>query len=250
MPLLGAGLLGGGLGISGIANLPSNFSDLWAWWDIATLATLYQDSAGTTPVSGDGVPIGYIADRSGNGRYVRQTGATSTRPTYTTGVPGATFDGGDYLDSVATIGNFPMTIIGVARTSTVGIERGLVSARHSTTGGANVLFLTTNVVSATMGAPQVISNSAATFGGNTLVIFGLTSSISTIKNVAQNTVGTDATHSATTTSQIIRVGGRFVNSATSLLTGSLCEICIYSRALTDSEIGLLSTYLNSKWSVY
>lgn len=55
-----------------------------AWFDPSDITTLYQDSAGTTPVTAAGQPVGRMLDKSGNGNHASQpTG--SKRPTYQTG---------------------------------------------------------------------------------------------------------------------------------------------------------------------
>ena len=46
-------------------------------WDFSTLANLYQDSAGTTPCTAVGDPIGKVLDTSGRGNHLTQ--ATSTK---------------------------------------------------------------------------------------------------------------------------------------------------------------------------
>ena len=46
-------------------------------WDFTTLANLYQDSAGTTPCTAVGDPIGKVLDTSGRGNHLTQ--ATSTK---------------------------------------------------------------------------------------------------------------------------------------------------------------------------
>lgn len=80
-----------------------------AWYDPSDLTTLFQDAAGTTPVTADGDPVGLMMDKSGNGQSVAQT-ASTRRPTYRTdgtkhwlefdgdndfltGAPTAAFDG-------------------------------------------------------------------------------------------------------------------------------------------------------------
>ena len=67
-------------------------------WDFSSLANLYQDSAGTTPCTAVGDPIGKVLDTSGRGNHLTQ--ATSTkRPTVGydsgTGKYYAIFDGVD-----------------------------------------------------------------------------------------------------------------------------------------------------------
>lgn len=50
------------------------------WYDLSDFSTLFQDSAGTTPVTAAGQPIGKILDKSGRGNHATQTTAGS-RPT-------------------------------------------------------------------------------------------------------------------------------------------------------------------------
>lgn len=47
------------------------------WLDPSDWSTLYQDSAGTTPVTAVGQPVGFILDKSGRGNHFIQTTATS-----------------------------------------------------------------------------------------------------------------------------------------------------------------------------
>jgi len=54
-----------------------------AWYDPSDLTTLYQDSAGTTPVAADGDPVGLMLDKSGKGNHASQSVAAS-RPIYRT----------------------------------------------------------------------------------------------------------------------------------------------------------------------
>jgi len=61
---------------TGSAWSPADLTSLVAWYDPSDLTTLFQDSAGTTPVTAAGQPVGLILDKSGNGRHASQ--ATST----------------------------------------------------------------------------------------------------------------------------------------------------------------------------
>lgn len=50
------------------------------WYDPSDLTTLFQDSAGTTPVTAVGQPVGRILDKSGQGNHAFQT-TPASRPT-------------------------------------------------------------------------------------------------------------------------------------------------------------------------
>lgn len=54
-----------------------------AWYDFSDLSTLFQDSAGTTPVTANNDPVGRVLDKSGRGNHLTQATAGS-RPLYKT----------------------------------------------------------------------------------------------------------------------------------------------------------------------
>ena len=73
-----------------------------AWFDPSDFSTLFQDAAGTTPVTAVGQPVGLALDKSGRGNHATQTTAAS-RPTLqqdSNGLYYLSFDGTD--DSMAT----------------------------------------------------------------------------------------------------------------------------------------------------
>lgn len=61
---------------SSAAWSPTDLASLGAWYDPSDLSTMFQDAAGTTPVTAAGQPVGLILDKSGNGYHASQ--ATST----------------------------------------------------------------------------------------------------------------------------------------------------------------------------
>jgi hypothetical protein len=56
-------------------------SEKGVWFDPSDITTLFQDSAGTTPVTAAGQPVGRMLDKSGNGAHATQATA-GARPTY------------------------------------------------------------------------------------------------------------------------------------------------------------------------
>jgi len=54
-----------------------------AWYDVSDLSSMFQNSNGTTAVTADGDPVGYLGDQTGNGHHLIQATA-GTRPIYRT----------------------------------------------------------------------------------------------------------------------------------------------------------------------
>lgn len=78
-----------------------------AWYDPSDLATLFQDDAGTIPVTASGDPVGRILDKSGRGNHATQATAGS-RPTFREvgGLRYLEFDG---VDDFLVTGNINFT---------------------------------------------------------------------------------------------------------------------------------------------
>lgn len=77
-------------------------SEVGVWYDPSDFSTMFQDAAGTTPVTAAGDPVGYIADKSGNAKHATQS-TSASRPTLQQTAGGLwylDFDGID--DSLAT----------------------------------------------------------------------------------------------------------------------------------------------------
>lgn len=76
-----------------------------AWFDPSDFSTLFQDSAGTTPVTAVGQPVGRILDKSGRGNHAT-VAATGSRPTLGQDASGRyflLFDGSDDFLQTGTI---------------------------------------------------------------------------------------------------------------------------------------------------
>lgn len=75
--------IGAGIGVSRPRGLWRAVQALFAasekgvWYDPSDLSTLFQDSAGTTPVTAVGQPVGKMLDKSGNGYHATQVTSTA-----------------------------------------------------------------------------------------------------------------------------------------------------------------------------
>jgi hypothetical protein len=75
-----AGLLQEATVTFGAAWSPLNLTALSAWYDPSDFTTMWQDSSKTTPITAVNQPVGYIADKSGNGYHLTQP-TSASRPT-------------------------------------------------------------------------------------------------------------------------------------------------------------------------
>ncbi len=99
------------------------------WYDPSDKSTLFQDVAGTVPVTKDGDPVGLMRDKSGNDNHAVQS-VSAARPVYKT-------------DGVLHWLNFD------------GVDDGLSMPTLNYTGGSHDLYMGVNV--------DVLSNSAHVF---------------------------------------------------------------------------------------
>ena len=78
-------------------------TNLTTWYDPSDLTTLFQDAAGTTPVTSDNDPVGKMLDKSGLGNHATQSNDT-LRPLYKTsgGLHWLDFDGTTMLMDIPT----------------------------------------------------------------------------------------------------------------------------------------------------
>jgi len=97
--------------------VPFSIADLFAsseqgaWYGPSDLSTLFQDSAGTTPVTTAGQPVGLMLDKSGRANHATQATAAA-RPTYQTAPDRATLDKvDDRLSVTVPTGGFTGTMV-------------------------------------------------------------------------------------------------------------------------------------------
>jgi hypothetical protein len=109
-----------------VTFLPSNLfaaSEKGVWYDPGDITTLFQDTAGTIPVTASGQTVALMLDKSGNGINATQSDATK-RPTFTI-YPGTeygylNFDG---TNDFMVTGNLTFAATSVSTiTATVGVQ--------------------------------------------------------------------------------------------------------------------------------
>ena len=144
------------LGIRGLGIARFKFNPIsWflkgepgAWYDPSDLTTLFQDSAGTTPVTAVEQPVGLMKDKSGRGNHAFQgdmtTGAAAKRPMLSarTNILLATATlSTQSVTSSAT--NYTLSFTGAGTVTLSGTATGVLSAGTNTfTATAGTLTLT------------------------------------------------------------------------------------------------------------
>jgi len=79
-----------------------------AWYDPSDFSTMFQNIAGTTPVTAAGQPVGKILDKSGNGFHMVSPADTVVRPTLMQDSAGKYYLDADGIDDKMSCANFYM----------------------------------------------------------------------------------------------------------------------------------------------
>lgn len=116
--------------------------ELGAWYDPSDLSSMWQDSAGTVPVTAAGQPVGRIADKSGRGNPLTQPTDTR-RPTLAQDADSRYYLSFDGLND-ALVSASPVNMSGVWRVTAFTALRHLAS--QTSTGVAWEHGTTTNTV--------------------------------------------------------------------------------------------------------
>ena len=142
-----------------------------AWYDPSDLTTLYQDSLGTTPVTGTGQPVGLMLDKSKgglqaeeitNGGFDIATGWTAVNGTLTISGGTATLAGINQNDPYFVSPAFPVT-----GGSWYRISIDIISSGGSPT---NVNYIRLRSPGSFTGAVGIISNTALPVGTKTAIV--------------------------------------------------------------------------------
>lgn len=238
-------------------------SDTGGWYDFSDTGTLYQDSAGTTPVTATGQNIGRVVPKVGSGAGFNFTQSTSSaRPVYTlnSGQGYALFDGGDWLDSglsrfgrsglyAASSESWSVYVVASADNSTI-------LARCSGTAGNKTFQLLSypsanNLSFAARGGIITDFDTASTDASPLIGGICWTGSVfsTRIRNDIRNKTASVGTAAEESTQRII-LGARTNGTAHFLTNGAkVWQLFIIDRALTSTEEDNLLYYMGSKAGV-
>lgn len=228
------------------------------WYDPSDLSTMYQDAAGTIPVTAVGQPVGKILDKSGRGNHATQS-TTARRPTLQqeSGKYYLSFDG---VDDYLVTGNInfsatdKMTVFaGVRKLS----ENGLIaetSVDSGTNAGSFYLFTFTDkkyYFRSNGTVPQQVGSSAITPPiTNTLTGLGnISGDLVTLRvngaQVAQSTADQGTGNYGNYPLYIGRRGGTYLP-----FNGKLYGLVIRGAQSTAQQIASAEAWVNTKTGAY
>ena len=231
---------------------PLSIAGLQLWLDASDSGTLYTDSAGSTPATADGDPVGRWADKSGNSNHTLQTDGTK-KPLLKLNVQnarnGVRPDGvNDFLKSTTGGADASYTLFCVNIKRSGGRHMMVVSTGQEVTGKRRCLWHYDNSRIAFNGLSRDFSS---TFSWDTGVtnIAQIKNTLSTVTITKDNLTPQQGsvTLVAHTATDIFIASN---NGTTENWNGDLCEIIYYNTIVSDDNISIISNYLNSKWSVY
>ena len=253
--------IGGG---GGVPVLP-DIAGLELWLDGSDIATLFQDSAKTTPVTADGDVVGAMADKGDNGNDATQ-GTTANKPIYKAtiqnGLSIVRFAVNDYLEVDALAAIFtgidkPMTIFAALKqTNNTGTQQVFGVARGASSNPLFVLDIATNVNYRLVRRDDAVTLKLLTAGTPDtlahLLYAEFSGTVGTLR-IDSAVIGTPNTDFdlGTLTLDKATVGARnSLGALSNYLNGDIYELLVYDSVLSATNRQLVEVYLNTKWAVY
>lgn len=236
------------------------------WLDPSDITTLFQDSAGTTPVTALGDPVGLIKDKSGRGNHASQS-TSSKRPTWQYDSAHGyylSFDGVDDYLSTASLdftGTDKISVFaGAAKVDDTARIICELSANFNGNNGSFYFALDStsgngwySPARGTAGAVYAQAARAITYSGADSAVLTITHSISanlsTIRrNGAAGTNGTGSKGSGNFGNYPLYIGAR---AGTSLFFNSrLYQLVVRGSMSSTDEITRNERFINMKMNAY
>ncbi len=255
-----------GTNVDGVSNASSNgilcsssFSpaslfasgEQGAWYDPSDLTTMFQDRAGTTPVTADGQTVGLILDKSGRGNNAIAPN-DSARPLYKTsgGLHWLQFDGVDdglltasidksaWAGGIAVVGHLSVSGVG-------GVLKGMDGEFQ-----ANHTPFSNNSWYVAFGGNARLDAIATLNYSTKYVTTRVRNSTNTIARVNGSQVWTASSTLDFGGTSVIAVGQGHISGSPSFLAGNIYSVIIRAAASTTQEITDTETWVNGKTGAY
>lgn len=222
-----------------------------AWYDPSDLSTMFQDTAGTVPVTAAGQSVARINDKSGNGRNATQATALN-QPTLQQDGNGKyylDFSGSQFLTVAYTQTAYPLSLA-VAAKSDVNAVGGAISVTASTVIYHGVIkTATANSWAATDRNASIVTDGAPVVGDNTTahVLLGLYNGTAVEARMDGQSNGTTASANAFGSGNALWLG--CLRSGSDFLDGRIYQALAINKTLSASEVAGLESFFGRKVGV-
>lgn len=235
---------------------PLSIAGLQLWLDASDSGTLYTDSAGSTPATADGDPVGYWGDKSGNSNHTIQADGTKKpllKLSQQNSKSGISFDGvNDSLTKSITTAALG-TLFGANNCNIY-----IAGSQTSTSFWKSLISIGEGRIIFTIQSSGLL---AAYCGSDLATSFNLTSAgrkvigmrhINSTKYVNFDVNGTaynlgPMSSNANFTQPILRIGNN--NAETQAVLGYNFEVLVYNSTISDETHSNIMQYLKTKWSL-
>ena len=238
-------------------------AEVGGWYDPSDLTTLFQDAAGTTPVTAVEQPVGRVLDKSGRGNHLSQSTSTA-RPVLKQDANGCYYLKFDGTDDSLSSGSIDFTstdkmsvFLGLRKLSNAaqGMVCEISTAVSGNAGSFNIqspgsngndYFVTARGSIGTTGVSEIVS------APDTSIISGLFDipgdSIVVRRNGAQTGSNTGDQGTGNYGNYPLFIGSR--NNATFRFNGHLYSLIVRGAATDAATIASTETWVNSKTRAY
>lgn len=232
------------------------------WYDPSDVSTLFQDDAGTVPVTQPGDPVGKMLDKSGNGFHLTQTNS-ARRPLWQLDSDGRAYlqfsgTGQNLQNASVTFGASEVTLFAACRKDVAVSSQNIVELNTDYANAAGS-FRISGYNAADQFRLASYGNSSSTYaelyvtGGASPVVLTLQASIAapSLKARRQGVLQSETTTSqasGTYTSSMLVIGAR--SAGTFSLTGRIYGVIAYPALLVAADVKAVEDWLNQRCGAF
>lgn len=215
------------------------------WYDPSDLSTLFQDAAGTTPVTDVEQPVGLMLDKSGGGHNATQSTAAA-RPVLRQDVSGAYYLAFDGIDDYMVVNGLTSGV------TPITAHFGYVS----TVGGTGDFLIDIQTGQIILAANGSVANNIGFFDGAwtqalydplslTVATFDLNSASGRISVNGTTLLDVAGSYTEKAIGGTINLGGNYQNTG-ARFTGNLYQTILRTATSSDADVNRAEVFINNK----